>query len=48
MSKYSKEFKLAVIKHYLSGQGGFKTIGDQYGVKYAYVHKWVHAYKAHG
>ncbi|MDO8714643.1 MAG: transposase, partial [Polynucleobacter sp.] len=26
MSKYSKEFKLAVIQHYLSGRGGFKTV----------------------
>jgi transposase-like protein len=48
MSKYSKEFKLAVIQHYLSGNGGFKTVADQYGVKYAYVRKWVHAFKAHG
>ena len=48
MSKYSKEFKLAVIEHYLSGKGGFKTLGDQYGVKYAHVRKWVHAFKAHG
>ena len=48
MSKYSKELKLAVIEHYLSGRGGFKTIGDQYGIKYAYVRKWVHAFKAHG
>jgi transposase len=47
MSKYSNEFKLAVIEHYLSGRGGFKTIADQYGVKYAYVRKWVHAFKAH-
>ena len=48
MSKYSNEFKLAVIKHYLSGRGGFKTVADQHGVKYAYVRKWVHAFKAHG
>jgi len=48
MSKYSKEFKLEVIKHYLSGKGGFKTVGDHYGVKHTYVQKWVHAYKAHG
>lgn len=48
MSKYSEEFKLAIIKQYLSGKGGFKTVGDQYGVKYAYVRKWVHAFKAHG
>jgi transposase-like protein len=28
--------------------GGFKTVADQYGVKYAYVRKWVHAFKTHG
>ena len=48
MSKYNKEFKLAVIQHYLSGRGGFKTAADQYGVKCAYVRKWVHAFRAHG
>ena len=48
MSKYSKEFKLAVIQHYLSGRGGFKTVADRYGVKYAYVRKWVHAFEARG
>ena len=48
MSKYSNEFKLAVIKQYLFGKAGFKTVGDQYGVKYAYVRKWVHAFKTHG
>ena len=48
MSKYSKEFKLEVIQHYLSGKGGFKAVGDRYGVKHTYIQKWVHAYKAHG
>ena len=48
MSKYSKAFKLAVIKHYLAGNRGFKAVADQYGVKYAYVRKWVHAYQVHG
>jgi transposase-like protein len=48
MSKYSKEFKLAVIQYYLSGRGGFKTVAERYGVKYAYVRKWVHAYQIHG
>ncbi|MEN9863654.1 MAG: hypothetical protein RLZZ601_1418, partial [Pseudomonadota bacterium] len=48
MSKYSKEFKLEVIKYYLSGKGGFKAVGDRYGVKHTYIQRWVHAYKAHG
>ena len=48
MSKYSKEFKLEVIQHYLSGKGGFKAVGDRYGVKHTYIQKWVHAFKIHG
>jgi transposase len=48
MSKYSKAFKLEVINHYLSGKDGFTATAALYDVKYAYVRKWVHAYKAHG
>lgn len=48
MSKYSKDFKLEVINHYLSGQGGFTATAKRYGVKFTYVRKWVHAYSAHG
>ena len=48
MSKYSKDFKLEVIHHYLSGKEGFTATANRYGVKFTYVRKWVHAYKAHG
>ncbi len=48
MSKYSKEFKLAVINHYLSGQDGFTSTAGIYDVKSAYVRKWVYAFKLHG
>ena len=48
MSKYSAAFKLEIINHYLSGKGGFTATAKQYGVKFAYVRKWVHAYRAHG
>ena len=48
MSKYSKDFKLEVINHYLSGKDGFTATSALYEVKYAHVRKWVHAYQAHG
>ena len=48
MSKYSKDFKLEVINHYLSGKEGFTATAKRYGVKFTYVRKWVHAFKAHG
>ncbi len=48
MSKYSKDFKLEVIHHYLSGKNGFTATAALYEVKYTHVRKWVHAYQAHG
>ena len=48
MSKYSNDFKLEVIHHYLSGEGGFTATAKRYGVEFTYVRKWVHAYRAHG
>jgi transposase len=48
MSKYSKDFKLEVINHYLSDKDGFTATSALYEVKYAHVRKWVHAYQAHG
>ena len=48
MSKYTQAFKLTAINHYLSSQDGFTTTAALYGIKYAHLRKWVHAYKAHG
>lgn len=48
MSKYSKAFKLKVIEHYLSGRDGYRSTSSLYGVNYAYIRKWVLAFKAHG
>ena len=48
MSKYSIDFKLEVINHYLSGKEGFTATAKRYEVKFTHVRKWVHAYKAHG
>ncbi len=48
MSKYSKDFKLEVIHHYLSGKEGFTATAKRYGVKFTYVRTWVHAFKIHG
>ena len=48
MSKYSKDFKLEVINHYLSGKEGFTATAKRYEVKFTHVRKWVHAHQAHG
>lgn len=48
MSKYSEQFKLAVVKKYLSGPIGFRAVADEVGVGVAMVKRWVAFYRAHG
>lgn len=47
MSKYSFEFKLELVKDYLSGEtGGYKTIAKKYGVKAgSQVEDWIKNYE---
>ena len=48
MSKYTTEFKLEVIKHYLLGRDGFKLTGTKFAVDDSLVRKWVDVYKCLG
>jgi transposase len=48
MSKYSKELKQAVIKQYISGKGGYRALGAQYGINHSHIRKWINAFKVHG
>lgn len=48
MAKYDKQFKLTVVKAYLAGSAGSKSLAKQYGVDHGAVRRWVRAYKAHG
>lgn len=48
MSKHTEQFKLTVIKDYLSGVGGFGAVAQLHGIDKATVHKWVAAYRQHG
>ena len=48
MSKYSEQFKLAVIKHYQDGLAGYRIIGEHYGLAPAVVRRWVLWYRIHG
>lgn len=47
MSKYSQEFKLKVIHHYLTGKEGFIQAALSYGLHRDVLRKWVHAYQLH-
>lgn len=48
MSKYSEQFKLAIVQQYLSGTLGSKQIGHENNLPYSMVRKWVALYRAHG
>ena len=47
--KYSDEFRLSVVKEYLSGtNGGFETLSRKYEIPKAQLRRWVHLYEQHG
>jgi len=47
MSKYSKQFKLKVVKEFLK-YGGLKRVGHLFAVSHSQVRDWSLAYQAHG
>lgn len=48
MSKYSEQFKLTVVEHYLGGLAGYRNVGHHYGLAPAVVRRWVLWYRTHG
>ncbi len=48
MEKYSKEFKLKVIKYYLEKKEGYLKVAEHFKVSDSTVLQWVRKYKANG
>ncbi|MCX8565434.1 MAG: transposase [Glomeribacter sp. 1016415] len=48
MSKYTEQFKLRVIKDYLTNATGSWTLSKRYEVDASTVRKWIAAYRVHG
>lgn len=48
MIKHSDQFKLQVVKQYLEGSIGFRSLARQHGVASPMVRRWVEWYKLHG
>jgi transposase len=48
MSKYTQEFKLEVVRNYLSGAQGQRTLAHRYEIDHSDVRKWVKRYTLHG
>src|SRR5574344_416381 len=48
MSKYSEEYKLRVVKAYISGEGGTEIVAKKYKVARTCLQQWVAQYKLTG
>jgi transposase len=48
MIKYTEQFKLKVVKHYLKGPMGYGRLGAHYGVASPHIRNWVAAFRLHG
>lgn len=47
MTKYDKQFKLKVVKQYLSGRTGIKALAHAHGLGHSMVRRWVSVYQQH-
>lgn len=48
MRKHTEQFKLSVIKEYLSGVGGIRALAQRPSIDESTVRKWVSTYLQHG
>lgn len=48
MSKYSEQFKLAIVQQYLLGNAGFKQVADEHSLPRSMVRLWVNLHREHG
>jgi transposase len=48
MIKYTEQFKLKVVKHYLKGPMGYGRLSAHYGVASPHIRNWVASYRLHG
>ena len=48
MAKYSYEFKLLVVEHYIQNKGGYRFLSKEFKVQRSAVFKWVALYRLHG
>src|SRR5450830_677979 len=48
MSKYTKEFKLAVVQNYEALKVGSRVLSKKYDVTKSLLEKWIYGYQYHG
>lgn len=48
MAKYDEQFKLDVVRRYLSEQQSYAEVAREVGVDYSLLRRWVAVYQLHG
>ncbi len=48
MAKYSFEFKLMIVREYISGQGGTTYLSKQHGIHHGIIERWISNYNKYG
>lgn len=48
MAKYDEQFKLRVVRQYLSGLAGARAVGAEHCLDHATVRRWASSYRQHG
>lgn len=48
MAKYNKQFKLQIVKQYLSGAVGYERFSHEHDVGRTLIRRWVASYRQHG
>ncbi|MFL6657161.1 MAG: IS3 family transposase [Massilia sp.] len=48
MTQYTEQFKLSVVRAYMTGEAGYTTVGQNYHVPRGLVRRWVTFFKLHG
>lgn len=48
MSKYDTQFKHRIVKQYLSGECGSKSLAKRHGLDYGQVNRWIASFRLHG
>lgn len=46
--KYTFKFKLAAVRYYLDGHGGFKATAARFVIPPTHLKRWIRLYKLHG
>ena len=47
-SKYSTDWKITIVKEYISVKGSYKNLAEVNGIHATTLHDWVTKYKAQG